>query len=362
MLTRLECLEIMELGAQANLNEIETRYMLLIKRYHGRTDPEAAAELDKITMAYNILTGRYIEPEPVNPRLEKVVFGKSLKQWLNFWHYARLPLFLAAVGLTFLIYFIITIATNKAPDFQIYATGLFVTSDDADARVKQYVMDVVQDAKDIEFQVLPIDMRKSGISGTTTAGTTESGSGTTTTTSGGFIGDIDNQYAYIMKLTAMFAAESIEIYLCDEPLYTQYAPQGVYAELDDLYARLQDLPADILAKIKPLRRYPADSENMNLEATPTPMNTDEANKDTALPITGLDVTELHLTEGLGIYGNSEVLTVGVRATDSAKAKLFLERWIRDYEKMHAMQKAFEDSLKASLTPAASDTTAGSSAD
>jgi hypothetical protein len=350
MLTRLECLQILELGAAANTYEIETRYTMMIKRYHGKSDPETVQRLNQITMAYNILTGRYVEPEPENPRLDKIVFGKSRRQWQNIWHYGRFPLLVGAICAAFAIYLIISIATNKPPDFQFAVTGFFYTTDDTGVRVDQYIKEILPGTEKVEYQLIPIDLRNTG--------PTEAGE----TTASSVSADYQSQYAYLMKLVAMMAGDSIEVYICDQYVYNNYSAQGAYADLGELYERLKDLPPDILAKIKPQRRYPADDsgDDLTSETTAATIPIEEANKDLSLPITGLDVSELHLTEGLGIYSDTQILTIGIKAGDPAKTADFLEKWIRDYQKMHQMQKEYEDAAKAAAASeaAASNSEAG----
>jgi hypothetical protein len=340
MLTRAECLQILELDPAANAYEIETRYAMLLRRYRNQTEPEIVERVNQITQAYNILTGRYVEPEPEDPRMEKVIFGKTRKEWQNRWHYGRLPLLFGTLIVAFLVYIVVSIVTNKPPDLQITAVGLFTATGDADERVANYVREVVPGAEKVEYQLLPIDLGPAamGVPGATT-----------TTGSGGYtLGtmDAEQQSAYVMKMAAMLAGDSIEVYVCDLSAYNFYAPQGVFRDLTGLYNRLQDLPPEVLAKIKPLRRAIVDTSNsLPGETTATP-DYDAMNLDASIPISGLDVSALHLTEGLGLYNDSQILTIGFKASDVAKTEAFLEKWIRDYEKMNALQKAYEDSLKA----------------
>jgi hypothetical protein len=332
VLSRAECFRILELKPQANVYEIETRYTMLIKRYRGKTDDETRAILDKITLAHDILTGRYIEPEPEDPRLETVIFGKSRRQWRNIWHYGRTSFLAAAVGLFFLGYLIYSIATNTPPDFQLVVVGQFASVEGADQRIESYIKSKIEGAEKIEFQLIPLEFDSADPD-------------TTDTTETGFsIGqDPQTQYGYVMKMMTMIAGETIEMFICDTPVYNQYAIQGVFADLDDVYARLQDLPPDIYAKIKPQRRMIVDGysdEEIILPDVAT------MNADLSLPISGLDVTELGLIQGVGLYSYSQVMTIGFKADDLAAVEAFLEAWIRDYARMHADRKAYEDQVRA----------------
>jgi hypothetical protein len=150
-----------------------------------------------------------------------------------------------------------------------------------------------------------------------------------------------------MKMMTMIAGETIEMFICEKSVFDQYAPQGTFMELDQLYERLQDLPADVLAKVRPLRRILIDVYEEQYPDGDAPWKDEEAmNQDASLPIYGLDVSELHLVEGVGLYGKTQVLTIGFNASDAEQTEQFLEYWIRDYEKMHADRQAYEDALKA----------------
>ena len=353
MLSRAECLKILELDAKANSYDIENRYTVLIKRYRGLNDAETMARLDEITRAYNILTGRYVEPEPVDPRLEQVVFGKSRRQWRNIWHYGKRPFFAGLVGLFFVGYMIYSIVTNEPPDFQLAVVGQFGAAEDAETRIDAYVKANFAGADEVEFQQLPIDLRDPA----------------SVNSSDGSPGvDPQSNYAYVMKMMTLMAGDSIEVYVCDKPVFDLYAPQGPFTPLDSLYVRLQQsLPADVMAKIKPLRRLIEESDdgdvNLDGETNATTQSTEEAiNQDPSVAIYGLDVTGLHLTEGLGLYGETQILTIGFKAGDLAKVEDFLMTWISDYDLMHAQQKAFEDQMRAEASRTATTADGGETAE
>jgi len=319
LLSKVECLKILELGPGADSYEIENRYTMLIKRYRGQTDAESAARLDQITMAYNILTGRYIEPEPENPRLEQVVLGKPVRQWKNIWHYGRLPLLAGVIGAALLIYFIYTVATNEPPDFQIGFIGLFGKTETAEADVEEYIQDQFPDFDEIEVLLLPMDLRSIDI---------PAGTGEASGSSGQYL------YEYMMKMLTLMVGDSYEVYVCDQLVFDRYAPQGAFADLTSFYSDLQkQLPADVFAKIKPLYRAPdnGDEEEQTTEAEPV--------------LYGLDVSELRLTQGLGLYSNDvQILTLGVKASAADEAAAFLRHWISDYQEMNTRQSEYEATL------------------
>lgn len=332
VLSKAECYRILDLDPKANSYEIENRYTMLIKRYRGQNDPETIKKLDEITLAYDILTNRYVEPEPVDPRMEEVVFGKTRKDWQNIWHYGRLPLLgiiIAAVLLGSLIY---SIVTNEPPDFQLIVAGQFAMTDDAEQKMENYLKSSIPGVETVEYQVIPLSFPENETDSTSEAAATGV--------------DPESEYAYVMKMMTVIAGDSVEMFVCERSVFNQYAPQGVFRELDGLFERLQDLPEDIRSKIKPLRRILMDDYEEQYPEGNAPWADEEAmNQDESLPIYGLDVTELHLVEGVGLYGTSQIMTVGFKADDPMETEQFLEHWIRDYEKMHADRQAYEDSLK-----------------
>jgi hypothetical protein len=329
-------LRILELDPKANSYDIENRYTMLIKRYRSQNDPETTKKLEQITLAYDILTDRYVEPEPIDPRLEEVVWGKKKREWQNLWHYGRWPLLGILVGVFFLGYLIYSIVTNEPPDFQFVAVGQYASADNADERVRTYVADSMADVETVEFQLIPLSFTPPDPTG-----------GAVT---GGL--DPESEYMYVMKMMTMIAGETIETFICEKSAFDQYAPQGTFNDLSALYERLQDLPEEVKSKIKPLRRALIDVYENPTPGVELPWKTEEdMNQDLSLPIYGLDVSELHLVEGLGLYGKSQVLTIGFKADDPAAVEQFLEDWVRDYETMHELKKAYEEALKATAAAA-----------
>jgi|LSQX01.3.fsa_nt_gb hypothetical protein len=338
VLTKAECYKILDLPETANQYDIENRYTMLVKRYRHASDPESREEIALITLAYNILTGRYVEPEPVDPRLEKVVLGKSLAQWKNIWHYGRVPLLVSLIALVLLGSLIYSIATNKPADFQLLAVGAFGTVDHAPEMVKEYIQASVPGVEKVEYQHIPLSFAEPEQPPANETGMQQGGL------------DPESEYAYIMKMMAIMAGDSIEVYLMEDNVFDQYAPQGAFAELDQLYASLADLPADIYAKVKPLRRLMLDQyEELYPEGDAPWENTADMDADESLPIYGLEVTDLHLTEGLGIFGKSQVLTVGIKADDKEQTEAFLAGWIRDYENMHERRLKIEAEILEDLS-------------
>jgi len=184
--------------------------------------------------------------------------------------------------------------------------------------VEDYILDQFPDFDEIEVLILPMDLR---------AIDSPAGTGETNGASGQYL------YEYMMKMLTLMVGDSYEVYVCDQLVFDRYAPQGAFADLTTFYTDLQNqLPADVLAKIKPLYRAPdnGDEEGQAAESEPV--------------LFGLDVSELRLAQGLGFYSDTQILTLGVKASAVDEAAAFLENWIKDYQEMNTRQSEFEATL------------------
>jgi hypothetical protein len=323
LLSREECLAILELPPDANQYEIENRYTMLIKRYRGQTDSASMGKMEKISLAYNVLTGRYVEPEPRDPRLETMVFGKSRRQWRNIWYYGRVPFLLGLVGVIILGYFVYTMLTNKPPDFQIAFVGNFGRYGHVEKNTEDYIIEMFPDFESVEVLTLPMDL--SSIDGPQAAETD------------GAIRPADsNLYNYIMKMVTLIAGDSYEVFVCDRLVFDRYAREGAFDDITELYTSWQ---SELPDQVKPLRRRIDAGDDQR------PVDVDPAdNFDLSLPILGLDVTALNLTPGLGIYGDTQILTIGVRASAREEAEQFLKNWMLDFVRMHEQQAEHEAAM------------------
>ncbi len=113
--------------------------------------------MEKISLAYNILTGRYVEPEPQDPRLETMVSAKPppMAQYLALYRSCYVDL----VGAIILGYFLYTIITNKPPDFQIAFVGNFGRYGNVEKMSRTILKDVSPDFESGQCLTLPMDLR-----------------------------------------------------------------------------------------------------------------------------------------------------------------------------------------------------------
>lgn len=326
MFSRDECLTILGLAPEADSYEIENRYTMLVKRYRSQNDPESIRILEEISLAYNILTGRHVEQKAEDPRLETVILGKTRRQWRNIWHYGRVPLLLSMFGVAILGYFIFTIFTNSPPDFQIGFVGAFGRSGNVEKNVETYILDMFEDFESVEVLILPMDL--SSVDGPAATGTDD------VTVPGD-----SNLYNYMMKMLTLIVGDSYEVFVCDQMVFDRYAREGAFADLTELYAQWE---TELPDQVKPLRRRILENDEEGLTAVDP-----SENDDLSLPVFGLDVTGLNLAPGFGIYGDTQILTIGIRASAQDEAEQFLKAWILDYEEMNRRQAEHEATMATS---------------
>lgn len=343
MLTREECLAILELDASASTWDIENKYTIQVKKYRSIDSDEARDHLDKIAMAYNILTGRYVEPEPINPKLERVVAGKSLKQWQTVWHYGRWPLLAIVVAIVVVIYFIVSIATNKPSDFSVVIMGSFSDGGSAVDTMTDYLQDNSDEKiTNPDIHYLPIDFSnaafnpdESEVDPSSLDMSAESQESSALTPQF----DPQSQYAYNMKLVTLLFSDEIDIFMSSQAAFDRYAPQGVFVDMAELYESLADLPPEILAEVKPvyavLDEETTDSSDDNSESNESDNTDGSTNMLTGESVMyGLDISGLDIFEGMDIwFGDGQIISIGFKSRDSELAGEMIASMIRDYAEL-----------------------------
>lgn len=326
MLTREECLKIFELEESAELRDIENKYPVLVKKYRSVDTDEARDKLDKVSLAYNILTGRYVEPEPINPRLERVVAGKTIKQWQTVWHYGRLPLLGIVIIAVIVVSLIYSIAINKRADFAVIVMGQFYDGGSAYDSAYEYFSEISDgNVENPDIHIIPIDLRAEAIYGTDeTMDQLESSYDIQPEETEPLNIDAQSQYAYNMKLITLLYSDNIDVFMSTADAFHRYAPQGIFADLSSFYESLSDLPPDIYEKIEPVYASMEISEPGDAEVTGygDPI------------IMGLDVSELAVFEGLDIWlGNDQIISVSVKTRNQELTMSMLRKWLNDYDLM-----------------------------
>ena len=300
---RREALDILGLSAAPTPQEIEHRYDILIKRAKGATDPDA---LTKVTEAYNLLTGRTYVPEPPDPRDERVVLGKSVKQWKHLWHYGRTKYFAIAVTSALVIWLALSVITNRPPDLKFVSIGTIVsTGPDA---MTAWALAQFPDVKKFQYDNVYLSADGTG----------------------------ENDVVNVQKAFVLLAAADEDTVALDAAHFKVYVTQGAFLNLDGFWAELQGtLPESVLAEVKPMRGA----------------TTVEDGGDGLSHVYGLDVTGLGTMPALGLYADSVVLTISVHTKHEDETKAFLTWYLEQTDALKALITPIPTSA-ATATPAA----------
>lgn len=299
MLSRKEAYQVLGVRPGSNKYEIERRYNVLSKSYRGRTDEAAMQEIKRFTLAYDILTGRYVEPEPEDPRLDDVILGKTRREWRNRWLYARTPVIISIIALVIIGSIIYSIVTKKDPDYVLQIFGTFVTEDAAAEDATSFLKDSSQYFDQIEVEAeldkngeeIPPALERPLVS-----------------VHGFFQGNDAqmNQVASMKLMLVMSGADPTDLMMVDKAIYEQYLFEGGFKPLDDIYAYL-------------LERYPEETEQFvePLKATmPDEVRREEDPKGEF--IYGLDFSKMQPFNALKIHGGSQIFTLPIRARNHAE--------------------------------------------
>jgi hypothetical protein len=310
-MTRDEALAVMGLGADATIYDVEKRFTVLVKQSHGGS---LTAEQDaQVSMAYSILTGQYVEPEVVPERLQRVVFGKTLYNWKNIWHYGRWTL-LGTLLVSLLIGSIVySVATNKDPDFEFAVIGQFAALD------RQVDSD--------SFSARAFARRELGVTNPLLAFLPLKEKDTS-----------EMDIGVRMQMGIILAgADPVDLFIANDYAYTQYAPSGLFRSVESVYESLRlTAPPDLFALVKPIYGTIIDSDGKP---------TGEAF------MMGLDVTGTWLVEGLGVNSARNILCLGIVGKHPEKAEAFILAMFRDHEALAAAGKRMYEQMKLSYTPA-----------
>jgi hypothetical protein len=280
-MTRDEALAILGLNDKSLRTDIETRYATLVKRYRSEQDND---KLEEISLAYNIVTGRYVEPVEDTPEMKKVVFGRTRKDWSNIWLYNKYKFLAIVTGTAVLIYFIVTIVTNKPGDIKIAAVGDFYLPESE--TVSEYVLSLFE-----EFE--RVDVTSAYI-----------GSG-----SGGSGYDAAGE----QKAMILMTVSGEDVIIVNRMIFDRYASMGAFTELDDFFNEISAYPEAQALGLQAVKARVEESENT--------MGDEH--------VYGIDLGSTQLLNAIGIIGREQILTVSIKSKDSEVAKEFIRRLIVD---------------------------------
>lgn len=286
-MTRKEAFDILGLKPGSNTYDVERRYTLLAKRYRGMSDEETLKKIEQITIAYDVLMGRYVPPPPPDPRDEKVILGKKRKEWRNIWAYGKVPFFITLLICIFVGWLIYTIVTNTPPDFHTSVFGDFYQTQGAMNNAPMKLETLIREQnEDLQKPVLSVNIiaDRPGLDPQLLMGSQ-------------------------MKMTLMMTgADKVDLLILDQTQYERMVPEGILLPLDDVLAKLEKEHPDVVKKfIKPLR------------TTLTPDVLPEGEKP-AEHIYGLDLSEKQLLNSLDLTGRTQVLALCYHSQHQEKAR------------------------------------------
>ena len=280
MMTKQEALETLGLHEDSLRTDIETRYATLVKRYRSEQNVE---KLEEISLAYNIITGRYVEPVADTPAMKKVILGRTRKEWSNIWLYGRYKFLAIAVGVAFVAYFIYTVATNTPGDFKLAAVGDFYIPDTE--AVSDYVLSQFTDFKKVDISSAYLSPEGSS----------------------GF--DAANQ----QKAMILVSVSGEDVIVIDKASFDRYAPMGAFADISDLYDEVAGYP-----------------ETAGLELAGVQARAEGSDGEPgAEKVYGIDLSGSQLLSAIGISGRNQILTISIKSERPETAKEFIRKLMRD---------------------------------
>ncbi len=283
MMTKEEALNILGATEKTLRSDLDNRYATLVKRYRTEQNNEM---LEEISLAYNIVTGRYVEKPEDPPEMKKVIFGRTRKEWSNIWLYNKYKFLAVIAGTALLVYFVVTVVTNKPADFKIAAVGEFFIEESE--TVSDYIIGLSDG-----FDKVDVSSAYIGSSGDQ--------------------GNLD--IANEQKAMILMTVSGEDIIVVDRAIFERYAPMGAFIELDDFFAEISAYPES-----SPLGLIPAES---GIKAS-------ESEDDVSGPehIYGIDLNDSQLLNAIGLIGREQILTVSVKSGDPELAKELIRRIIK----------------------------------
>ena len=280
MISKQEAYEILGVNSKSLDTEIEKRYAILIKRYGAEQNNE---KLDEISLAYNIIKGTYFEPIKENPKMKKVIFGKTRGEWKNIWFYGKVKYFVILIAAAFLGYIIYTVATNTPPDFKIAAVGKF--SIDETKLTEKYVQNLYPQFKKVGVELAFLDAEANSA----------------------------YQYAYVQKAMITISVAGNDVIAVDRAMFDMYAKDGAFKPIGDLY--------DSIIALDETKGLIIKSVKAKVEVNSDGSGTEQ--------VYGIDVSDSQLLNAIGIYGREQILVINVQSKREDLARDFITRLLKD---------------------------------
>lgn len=343
MISRKEAYLILGLKPGANKYEIENRYTVLAKAYRGKTDEESEAVIRRFTLAYDILTGRYVEPEPEDPRMDEIVLGRKRRDWKNLWEYGKVPALITIVVVGIVVAIIYSITSRVVPDYVVQLFGTYaqetqepVRAEDFIRHSNHYLREIMEDESGFPLTDEEAEERADYQGEDEWYLIREPQVVVNQYYDGN---DPQLNYASSMRLMLVVSgADPVDLLVSDLAIYEAYVEQGGFAALDETYRLLREkYPEETEEYIVPLR-YTLSEDVLPIGAEPREQ------------IYGLDFTAMQPFNKLGIYGGSQVFTIPVRSGESNQTLALLEKLLSESDEWAADEDTVLPTPTISPTP------------
>ena len=285
MISKEEAFGILGVTSKSTELDIEKRYAILIKRYNAEDNK---AKLEEASLAYNIIKGIYVEPIKEDPKMQKVIFGKTRSQWKNIWYYGKIKYFIIGLVVAFIIYLTYTIITNTPADFKIAVIGEFATNDTT--ITENYVKGFYPQLKKVEIAPVYWDAASES----------------------SYYGS-----AYVQKIVILLTAAGEDVVVVDRATFDKYAANGAFKPIGDLYEKL--------VKMDETKALGLESAKATISANSDGSGTEQ--------VYGIDVSKSQILDSIGISGREQIITISVKTEREELTREFITKLLTDAKQL-----------------------------
>ncbi|NLK86187.1 MAG: hypothetical protein GX279_01670 [Clostridiaceae bacterium] len=246
------------------------------------------AELYRITEAYNVLMGYETKEEEELPGKTLPLLGVNEKKAKNFLHYYKFHILVFVLLIVSIIYSVQGCVNRVKPDFNaafIGRIGYYEATEALSDSVKESIPIIEEPGFDGAY----IDKTISG----------------------------DQLYAMEMKLTVLFGAADIDVFILDREYYDRFAKQGLFKNLDDIAPRLG---ADVIENQDLVVAIENHDEPVDVDGPAEGTRTDTAEEP---HLYGIDVSNSTTLKEAGVVADDMVAAIFLGTKQQEKAEAFL---------------------------------------
>ncbi len=309
-----EARNILGISKDASKNDIERKYAVILKKYRigisqSNTDEEevkrqrvSESDFKRITEAYNVLMGYEIEEKKKPPSKTALMFkkvGVDEEKTKNFFYYYKFYILGIILVIAATIYFINGCVNRVVPDFNTAFIGRIGYYESIES-LHDSVRDNIQEIDEPGFDGAYFDESING----------------------------EQLYAMEMKVSVLFGAADIDVFIVDSEYYQRFAKQGLFMNLDEIAPRLgvdvsnsQDLILSVQEQSDDLDEI-SRGEGMETEIGDSDDTSEGSFEDPHLY--GIDVTNSTALKESGVIADKMIAAIFLGTKQQEKAEAFLE--------------------------------------